>query len=311
MSEPAQTSQWAPIAVFAYNRPDKLSAMMSSLRACDGFAESPVTIFVDGPKRDEDRAAVSAVQDYVQQLALPNVTWSFRETNVGLRNSIFAGVRDVVDRHGRAIVLEDDLVLSKVALSYFNTGLTRYAQDDRVWSIVGYAYDAPALSRRSQTLALPFAHPWGWATWGRAWDRFQLDNRPPQHDLDAKSFARFFDMNGLYPFTAQLKSSIAGQINSWFIHWYYTVFQHGGVSIFPPRRLVDNHGFSDGSHGGALNPYDKLVKRPGLLEVLPEFDDSADVDYAALDVLRDCWELRVQRFIAGAGRAKRKIRSAR
>jgi hypothetical protein len=299
----------APIAVFAYNRPDKLDALMNSLQDCHGFAESQVTVFVDGPKRDGDRASVDAVQARVRRLNLPNVTWSFKEVNHGLRNSIFTGVSQVVKEHGRVIVLEDDLVLSPVALTYFNNALHHYIDAQRVWSIVGYVYDAPPLRNSCDTVALPFAHPWGWATWARAWDHFNLDNKPDSESLNAQSFRSAFDMDGLYPFTAQLKNSIEGLVNSWFIHWYYTVFKHGGVSIFPPRRLVDNYGLSSGSHGGPLNPHDKLVKRPPLLNTVPQFCDPDNVNYVALDLFRRCRELRVQRFIARAGSAKRTVKA--
>src|SRR2546430_6890298 len=84
----------APIAVFAYNRPDKLRALMDSLQACEGFESSQVTVFVDGPKRDRDRASVEAVQSSVRDLNLPNVSGSFQPANRGLRNSIFAGVSE-------------------------------------------------------------------------------------------------------------------------------------------------------------------------------------------------------------------------
>lgn len=299
----------APVAVFAYNRPDKVAALMTSLQACHGFADSQVTVFVDGPKGDRDRDSVEAVQASVRRLKLPNVTWSFQEANRGLRNSIFAGVSEIVRTHGRVIVLEDDLVLSPVALTYFNNALQHYVDARRVWSIVGYAYDAPALRDSSETVALPFAHPWGWATWARAWDHFKLDDKPDMESLNARSFKSAFDMDGLYPFTAQLRNSIEGRVNSWFIHWYYTVFKHGGISIFPPRRLVDNYGLRSGSHGGPLNPHERLVKRPPLLNRVPEFCDPDDVDYFALDLLKRCRELRVQRFIAEAGSAKRKIKA--
>jgi hypothetical protein len=299
----------APIAVFAYNRPDKLEALMKSLQACHGFVNSQVTVFVDGPKRDEDRVAVEAVQASIQRLTLPNVSWSFQAVNQGLRRSIFAGVTDIVRKYGRVIVLEDDLVLSPVALIYFNEALHHYTDAERVWSIVGYSYDAPALRNASDAVALPFAHPWGWATWARAWDRFDLDERPDDRSLNTRSFKAAFDMDGLYPFTAQLKNSIEGRVNSWFIHWYYTVFRHRGNSIFPPRRLVDNYGISSGSHGGRLNPHEKLVKRPPLLDTVPKFCDPDKVDYVALDLLRRSRELRVQRFIAKAGSAKRVIKS--
>ena len=299
----------APIAVFAYNRPDKLAALMNSLQACHGFEDSDITIFVDGPKGDGDRAAVEAVQASVRGLRLPNVAWTFQEANHGLRNSIFAGVSEIVGAHGKVIVLEDDLVLSPVALNYFNEALDYYADAQRVWSIVGYVYDAPTLRNSPDTMALPFTHPWGWATWSRAWNQFSLDDRPDPESLSAKSFRTAFDMDGLYPFTAQLKNSIEGRVNSWFIRWYYTVFKHGGVSIFPPRRLVDNYGLRSGSHGGRLNPHERLVKRPPLLNTLPKFCDPYDVRYAALDSLRQCRELRVQRFIADTGSAKRKVKA--
>lgn len=306
MSELA--ADWAPIAVFAYNRLDRLRALLSSLQRCPGFAESAVTIFVDGP-RPGDEAAVAAVQDYVLGLGLPNVTYSIQQTNRGLRESVFSGVSEVISRHGKVIVLEDDLVLSPVALQYFNEALTYYSENPRVWSIAGYIYDAPALRDRSRALSLPFAHPWGWATWSRAWNEFVLDDRPNPATLASKSFELAFDMGGLYPFTAQLKSSISGRVNSWYIHWYYTVFKHGGVSIFPPRRLVDNFGLRGGAHGSRLNPHEALVRRPPLLHTVPEFCDPNSVSFEALDHLRRSRELRVQRFIAAAGSTKRTVAS--
>jgi len=51
------------------------------------------------------------------------------------------------------------------------------------------------------------------------------------------------------------------------------------------------------------------VKRPPLLNTLPKFCDPYDVRYAALDSLRQCRELRVQRFIADTGSAKRKVKA--
>ena len=299
----------APVAVFAYNRPDKLTAMMTSLRACRGFSDSPVTIFVDGPKQPRDEPSVNAVRAFVRALGLPNVSWSFQKGNRGLRRSIYAGVSELIDEYGNVIVLEDDLILSPGALDFFNEGLHRYQSDERVWSIAGYTYDAPQIRNLSTTFALPFAHPWGWATWARAWDRFQLDNRPARHQLDSHSFKSAFDMNGLYPFTALLRNSIEGSVDSWFIHWYYTVFQNGGLSIFPSRRVVDNFGHSQGSHGGSWNPYDRLVTRPEMLDGMPQFSDERGIDYAALDALRACHELRVQRLIARAGQTKRALRS--
>jgi len=304
-----QKTDYAPIAIFAYNRPDSLTRMMASLRECKEFEHSTITIFVDGPKNEKDKAAVDRVRHLVQNLRLPNVTNVFSETNKGLRQSIYSGVNEICAGQGRVIVLEDDLVLSPIALRYFNDGLDYYKDDVRIWSIAGYLYDVPELRDSRKAIALPFAHPWGWATWARAWSRFSLDNRPRLTDLESAAFCQMFDVNGIYPFAAQLQQSIAGRVDSWFIHWYYTIFQNGGWSIFPPRRVLDNFGISQGTHGSALNPHEYLVERPTLLNEEVIFESMVSLNYAALDQLKRCRELRVQRFIATAGRAKRRLRA--
>lgn len=311
MTAPSPNGAWAPVVIFAYNRRQRLAEMVNSLRGCTGFDESPIHIFVDGPRSPKDQPAVDAVRDYVRGLALPNVTFTLADANRGLRQSVFAGVSEILRTHDRVIVLEDDLVLSPIALRYFNEALATYEHVPRVWSIAGYVYDAEPLRDCPRVLALPFAHPWGWATWSRAWSNFALDNRPADADLHSRSFKTAFDMDGLYPFSAQIRNSIEGRVNSWYIHWYYTIFRNGGCSIFPPRRVLDNFGLSAGSHGGSLNPYDRLVKRPELLTTLPEMPAVDSIDYAALDRLRDSWEVRVQRFIARAGAAKRRIGAGR
>jgi hypothetical protein len=297
----------APVAVFAYNRPDKVASLMSNLQACRGFSESPVRVFVDGPRNDADDPAVNAVRRFVEKIAAPNVSFTFHESNLGLRNSIFTGVTEMISEYGRTIVLEDDLILSPMSLDYFNEALNKYAAEMRVWSIAGYNYDVPELRHSGKALSLPFTHPWGWATWARAWNRFDLDSRPDSHELNSRSFQCAFDMNGIYPFTKQLKNSISGRVNSWSVHWYYTVFRHGGVSIFPPRRVVDNNGLNAGTHGGARNPSNLLIRRPDLLAEMPEFCEPDFIDYTAMDALRRCRELHVRRYIAHVGTAKRAV----
>ena len=47
-----------------------------------------------------------------------------------------------------------------------------------------------------------------------------------------------------------LKRQMNGEIDSWAIRWYYTVFAHDGLVLFPPRTLVQYGGFDgSGTHG--------------------------------------------------------------
>lgn len=305
---PSQQSRCAPVAVFAYNRRDRLAAMLQSLQRCAGFAGTSVTIFVDGPRSEADRVAVDEVRTFVTNLSLPNVDHVISDENKGLRKSIYGGVSRIVEEHGRVIVLEDDLVLSPTALTYFNEALDFYADDPKVWSVSGYIYDVPELRNFPRALVLPSASSWGWATWSRAWSQFDLDARPRDENLNSESFRQAYNMNGVYPFDLVLRLSALGQVDSWAAHWLYTIFRNGGCSIFPPRRVVDNLGFTRGTHGSRFNPYEALVKRPPLLEQVPAFERVDEIDYFAADLMKRSWEARVLRGTARAGAFKRRLR---
>lgn len=300
----------APIAVFAYRRVGLLKRMFASLRNCDGFEESRITIFVDGPKSNQDAADVEAVRNFVRSIDLPNVTAAIRDSNLGLKRSIFTGVSELCMHHGRAVVLEDDLILSPVVLDYFNEGLERYRDEERVWNIVGYMYDVPQFHDRREAVFLPFTHPWGWATWDRAWSQFDLEEDIAPEHLVSRSFRTAFDAYGVRDFSQMLEMETRGQVNSWFVRWYYRMFREGGVSAFPPRTLVKNLGIGgrNGTHASILNPYRLLVSPELPIRDQPSFPRDISLDYQAVDQIRASWDARVQRMISWLGRMKRKAR---
>jgi hypothetical protein len=268
--------------------------------------------FVDGPRHERDMENVAKVIAIASDSGLASSEVCASETNMGLRRSVYGGVSTLLKSHNSVIVLEDDLILSPIALRYFNEALLRYVDEQSIWSICGYLWDSPELAASKTALVLPLTNSWGWATWRRAWDKFELDSHPSNRNLSSTTFKDLFDVHGLYSFTDMMKASMEKRVNSWYAHWNYTLFQHGGRSIFPPRRVLDNNGIGDGTHGGSLNPYRFLVKAPPpLLDTMPEFPDVTEVDYWAVDALRNCWELRVTRFIAMAGYVKRKLKRNR
>src|SRR5690606_15821461 len=118
------------------------------------------------------------------------------------------------------------------------------------------------------------------------------------------------DMNGFYLFQNMLRQSMIGRVNRWYAYWLDTIFRHGGRSVFPPRRVLFDYGFSVGTHGSLLNPHELLMKRPPLLDRLPTFEEADEIDYFAADLLKRCWEARVQRGIAFAGGIKRHLKSS-
>lgn len=298
-----------PIVVFAYNRPAHLSRLFDSLVKCSGFEETQVTVFVDGPRGPSDLHAVEETRAVVVNLRLPNVIMVAREFNLGLRRSIHSGVSEMCSAHGRVIVLEDDFELSPITLDWFREALDKYAEVDRVWSVCAFMHRVPALRNYPSSLVLPWASPWGWATWERAWSKFELDRPVSELMLKSRYFRLVFDLGGMRDFTEMLKLQKDGYINSWFIQWYRLIVECGGVSIFPPQSLVRNAGFgASGTHASRLNPYGLLSIKDTLADLGSQHPDELIIDWWAVDVISSSLDARLQKWIGRLGAVKRRLR---
>lgn len=237
---------FAPIALFAFRRPDHLRRTIEALKACPEFSQSPLFVYCDGPRNDADRPSVTAARNVARAMLDGfNATMIESAENRGLAKSIIAGVGELCEKYGRAIVVEDDLLVSPDFLAYMNAALDRYAGNDRVFQVSGYMFpiDHP---RSDNALFLPLTTSWGWATWSRAWKKFDHAGHGIEALRKDRSLRRRFDLNGAYPYYAMLRDQQAGKVDSWAIRWYLSVFLSEGLVLFPAASQVRNVGF-DGS----------------------------------------------------------------
>ncbi len=57
-------------------------------------------------------------------------------------------------------------------------------------------------------------------------------------------------MDGAYDYFKLLEQQVRGDVDSWGIWWYLSVFDREGLVLYPPRSLVTNTGFDgSGTHG--------------------------------------------------------------
>lgn len=276
-------SALAPVVVFAYRRPDHLRNTLTSLMRCDGFRQSPVIVYCDGPSNAEEAAAVEVTRATAKALLGDRAEYHFSEVNLGLSRSVIAGVNDVIERFGRAIVVEDDLELSPVFLTFMNHALDCYADDENVFQVSGYMFDVPELKCTSSALFLPFTVSWGWATWKRAWNQFDPLATGWEALRADKGLCRRFNLDGTYDYATMLLRQMAGLRDSWAVRWYWSVFKANGLVLFPPVSLVRNTGFDgSGTHGrGVLRRFSNVRSALSLPKInLPE---SVHIDVVTYD----------------------------
>lgn len=230
----------APIALFVYNRPWHTQCTVEALLRNPEAAGSDLYIFSDHARDSHSENAVAEVRQYIRQIkGFRRVEVIEQQTNQGLANSIIGGVTNVCREYGKVIVLEDDLVASRHFLRFMNEALVFYKDHDEVAHVSGYTYPIETADLRdTYFLHLPMC--WGWATWWRAWQRFDK-NLDVMGKFDRKLRYRF-DFDGSYGFWRQLKLNRVGQINTWFIFWYASVFLERRLCLFPRKSLIENIG---------------------------------------------------------------------
>jgi hypothetical protein len=246
--------EYAPIAIFAYRRPEHVNRLIDSLLQNAPFACSPVVVFCDGARDEHDQVAVAQTRAVIRERLGSRAEIIESNVNNGLARSIIAGVTQLCSLYGRVIVLEDDLVLHPGCLDFLNAALGHYADDSRVYHVNAYRYPVPTGSTPTFS-RLPSS--WGWATWQRAWGDFEPDASKLERLLRAQRLSRALDFGGTFPYYRMLKLQVLGKVDSWAIRWYASVLLRGGLALVPNAAQVNNRGFDNsGIHCGATSQYD-------------------------------------------------------
>jgi hypothetical protein len=263
---------FAPIILFAYNRPKHTEQTLIALKNNVLASESILYIFIDGAKKDSDAENIEKNRK-VSEIAksqkwCKEVYIIEREKNFGLAENVINGVTDIVNKHGKIIVLEDDLITSPHFLEYCNEGLEMYKNHSNIYSINAYQFDLN--TDKTDTFLCPLAtSSWGWATWADRWNIF--DRNPSQKKIIQNNIhiRKRFNLSD-YDYATMLDNQ-----KSWAIRWYYSVFIRNGLGLFPTKSLVSNIGFDgSGENCGTLNInqniYQKKIKLSEKTEVNAE-----------------------------------------
>ncbi len=253
----------SPIILFLYNRPWHTMQTLDALAKNELAKDSILYIFCDGIK---ENAKEIEINNIYETRKIANIENRFKEiivieqeSNKGLANSIIDGVTEIVNKYGKVIVLEDDIVTSPGFLKYMNDALDMYENEEKVMHISGYMY--PIVKKYSDTFFLKTTSCWGWATWSSSWKYFEKNIDKQMKEIDnVKGWNEFTINSTQLSFKTQLELNKSGVLNTWAIFWYASVFLRGGTSLHPFPSLVQNIGFDGtgencGEGGNAKSPF--------------------------------------------------------
>lgn len=258
----------APIVIFTFNRLEHTKKTIEALKKNDLAIDSEIYIFSDGPRNNEEVISVEKVRNYIKTIdGFKKINIIESKINKGLAKSVIEGVTDIIQKYGKVIVIEDDLVTSKHFLKYMNEALDIYQERPDIWSISGYTPNIKIPKNYTDEVYLiKRGASWGWATWK---DRWKLN------DWEIKDYNEFkkniklrksFNEAGS-DMSPMLNDQMKGRINSWAIRWGYNQFKMNMWTIYPIRSLVKNIGNDlSGTHTSITNKYNVILatEKPNL-----------------------------------------------
>jgi hypothetical protein len=270
--------EFAPIALFVYNRPDHARQTVDALRVNDFAERSDLFVFADGAKSSEGVAAVNSTRKYARKVeGFKSVTVVERERNFGLSRSVITGVGQLCSEFGKAIVVEDDVITAPDFLRFMNRGLQRYAGEPRVMSVCAFNPPlAPPASYPFDTFCSYRFSCWGWATWKDRWEKADWAVTDYAQFATDRAKRKKFDLGG-DDLSWLLNLHMRGEIDSWDTVWAYTHFKHGALAVLP----VESKSYNIGLDGSGVHCKHVSMEQSSIGEGSSSeyrFPDSADVN---------------------------------
>ncbi len=235
--------------VFCFKRFSELKKTIATLAANYLANDTVLYIFSDGPRGVSDVKGVDDVRAYLKTITgFKQVVVKEHPVNLGLAKSVIGGVSAVLEKHGKTIVVEDDLVTSPNFLDFMNQALNFYMEHEDVLSISGFTLPLKNMPENDDFYVGYRASSWAWGTWWSKWKNI---------DWDVSDFKEFYrDRESRLTFkrggsdmVKMLKDQMDGKIDSWAIRFCYHQYKENMVTVFPTVSKASSIGFgSDATH---------------------------------------------------------------
>ncbi|MEO8590566.1 MAG: nucleotide-diphospho-sugar transferase [Flavobacteriales bacterium] len=254
-----------PVLLIGFNRIGPLRQVFEAIREA-----RPTKLYFacDGPRNDVDRARCEEVRALAGQVDWPcELKTRFNERNLGLRKGVSSAIAWFYENEPEGIVLEDDTLPVPSFFRFCQEMLERYRNDARIRVVMGnnlMAEPAGEIDASYYFSAHGYGAPWGWASWRRVWDEYDVD-MTQWPALKSSTLLKDFFLSKLEErdVTEMFDNVYAGKTNSWSYQMDITRITSYGLNILPNTNLVDNVGFgADGTHTTSLkDPRNKRTAR--------------------------------------------------
>lgn len=204
----------------------------------------------DGARNPEEAEKVTAVRNYVES----HIDWdcevlkNYASENMGCKDRPASGITWALEQSDQVIILEDDCIPSPDFFRFEQEMLDYYRNDQRVMLVSGYkgVQDFPIEGDYFFSCDYPI---WGWGTWKRAWDLYDIKMKSWPYHRQMRTFAHIYRGKSYGPKEQEWDLVHSGGYDAWDFQWIYACLVNSGLGIISSVNLIQNIGFrEDATH---------------------------------------------------------------
>lgn len=250
----------APVSIITYTRIDHLIKVIEALRDNYLSNETIVYIFSDAPRQGDEKK-VATLRSYLKTINY------FKKLVVveQEKNDIDKNFKDFFQvplaKHGKVILMEDDIVVSKNFLNYMNTALDEYEDDKRIFAISGYTPNVDySVLKEDVYLSKDFS-AWGFGIWANRNIGSVLAKLDYYSSIKKNPTVRKL-VNSLHPYTMEVLEAVEEKRDNPGDHKMSAhLYLNGLFTVKPKKSLTKNIGFDgSGLHCGVSNHFDTILE---------------------------------------------------
>ena len=257
-----------PIAFIIYRRPESSKMVFESIRKVE---PKKLYIIADGPKNKNEETKCRSTRHLIET----SIDWNcevekiYSDTNLGCARRVQTGIDYVFQNETSAIILEDDTLPNHSFFGFCEQLLAKYKEDERVFHVSGCNFFPSKSTCESSYYLSSIVNIWGWATWARAWKKYDLRMESWAKQDKNKFLKEWCSDKTTKKDTLKMFDLHCNNPNpwTWDYQWVYTCWANKGLSVMPYKNLIQNIGLGpEGTNTYFATEQEKYPKDVSELE---------------------------------------------
>jgi hypothetical protein len=232
-----------PVLFLIFNRPETTKQVWEVIQS---VRPKHLYVAADGPRstRPED------IEKCKQARAIVQPDWDcelkilYREENLGCRNAVSQAITWFFNEVEEGIILEDDCLPDPTFFNFCSVLLEKYRNEPSIMHIGGCNFQYGKKRGEGSYYFSKYNHIWGWATWRRAWESYDMDMKDYPLLKNQKTWREvFFNEYEEKKWRPKFQSVYDNKYDTWDYQWTFAIWKSKGLAVTPQVNLISNIGF--------------------------------------------------------------------